>query len=142
MTGVLENMQAAIVAMQQEVAAIKQHLAAAPAAPAATPVAAANPFAATAPVAAANPFAGLGGAATPAAAAPVNVTADQIVALITPHLDNAAVKEALGAEMAAMGIPALPEAQPNQYGELYQRFANVIGRFQGAAQAAAPSSLV
>ena len=119
MSGVLENMQGAIVALQQEVAALKAAMSAAPAA-------AANPFAPPT-------------AAAAAPAVPANVTDEQIVQLITPHLENDAIKAALGAEMRAMGINALPEAQPHQYSELYGRFQRVIAAGAAAAPAAATS---
>jgi hypothetical protein len=70
----------------------------------------------------------------------VAVTSESITALIQPHLANAAIKEALGATMRAMGINALPETQPHQYGELYARFQGVIAQYAGAQPAAAPVS--
>lgn len=60
--------------------------------------------------------------------APANVTSEQLMGLITPHLDNAAIKEDLGVAMRAAGINALPEATPAQYGDLYQRFQAVIAK--------------
>jgi hypothetical protein len=68
-----------------------------------------------------------------------NVTSDSITALIQPHLANAAIKEALGATMRAMGINALPETQPHQYGELYARFQGVIAQHTGAQPAQQPA---
>lgn len=64
------------------------------------------------------------------------VSADAITNLINPVLDNPQIKAALQAEMQAMGIPELPAAQPHQYGEMYQRFSNVIAAFQAQQQAA------
>src|SRR5215217_8580333 len=75
-----------------------------------------------------------GGAQTtlaPANTAPANVTSDQLMALITPHLDNPSIKDALGGAMRAAGINALPEAQPHQYGDLYTRFQAVIAQHSG-----------
>lgn len=73
-----------------------------------------------------------------------NVTADQITALIQPHVANPAIKDALGVAMRSMGINALPEAQPHQYGALYQAFQNVIAQYTtaGAAPQAAPASII
>lgn len=141
MSGVLEQMHAAIAALQSDVAALKAALAAAPAAAAA----------AAAPAAAPAAFGGLGGLGAPAAApaaatpaVPANVTDEQITALITPYLENDAIKTALGAEMRAMGINALPETQPHQYAELYGRFQRVIqaATTGAAAPAAAPASII
>lgn len=79
--------------------------------------------------------------AAPAAQVPANVTSDQLMALIHPHLENAAVKEALGAAMRAAGINALPEAQPHQYGDLYARFQAVITQ-HAANPAPAPATSI
>jgi hypothetical protein len=62
-----------------------------------------------------------------------NVTAESITSLIQPHISNQAIKDALGNAMRAMGINALPETQPHQYGELYARFQQVIAQFAGGA---------
>ena len=67
--------------------------------------------------------------ATLAPAAPV--TAEAITALIQPHIANEAIKTALGAAMRGMGINALPETQPHQYGELYSRFQAIIAQYTG-----------
>ena len=117
MSGVLEAMVARIAALEAAVAAM------------ATPAAAA--------AAAADPFASLGTVSPSQPPPPANVTGDQITALITPHIDNPAIKEALGAEMRAMGINALPETQPNQFAELYGRFQGVISRLASAVQGTA-----
>ena len=74
--------------------------------------------------------------------APVNVTTDMIVKLITPHVGNPVVKDALGAAMLAMGIGALPEALPHQYPELYQRFEAIIAAQGGGAAPPAALSIV
>lgn len=116
MTGIIENMQAAVVALQKEVASIKSQL----------------PGLNTAAPTAIDPFAPV--------AAPANITAEQITQLITPHLDKDAVKTALGAEMRAMGIDALPNTQPDQYAELYERFQRVIAA--NSATAAAPAIII
>lgn len=68
-----------------------------------------------------------------------------ITEYVMKHVDNPAIKEALGNEMRAMGIGALGEAQPHQYVELFQRFHNAVARFpaQGQAQQqAAPVSII
>lgn len=83
----------------------------------------------------------------PGTTAPQNVTADMITALIQPHLGSDVLKKALGDTMRAMGINALPEIQPHQYGEVYQRFQGVIQQFQAnpnpaPTQAAAPASII
>ena len=88
--------------------------------------------------AAPDPFAGFGGAA-PAQQAQqqVQATDAMIMELIQPHLANATLKAALQAELAAMGINGLPNAQPAQYNEIYQRFQRVIGAAGGGQQAGA-----
>lgn len=65
-----------------------------------------------------------------------NVTAEAITALIQPHVGNEAIKGALGAAMRAMGINALPETQPHQFGALYQAFQNVIAQHTQPVQQA------
>jgi hypothetical protein len=73
-------------------------------------------------------------------------TAEQITALITPHVGDPNLKAALQQQMAAMGINALPDAQPHQYGELNHRFTQVIQKFQAGAAAAqqpiVPASII
>jgi hypothetical protein len=136
MSGILERIEAkldAILASQQGLSVGAQ--AAAPQAVAAAPVATV--------AAAVDPLA-VGGAPAASVAAPA-VSAEQITALITPHVGNPALKAALQQQMAAMGIGALPDAQPHQYGELYQRFQQVITQFSAAAAtpvAAAPASII
>lgn len=78
----------------------------------------------------ASPSNVLGGAGYPPA------TQEMIVALVTPLVNDPNVKALLQAEMHAMGISALPEAQPHQYPELYARFQGVQARVQAAAAAA------
>jgi hypothetical protein len=69
------------------------------------------------------------------------ITAEAITALIQPHVGNVQIKEALGASMREMGINALPDTQPHQFGELYGRFQGVIARFTaGGPQVGPPSS--
>jgi hypothetical protein len=130
MTGILETMKAQLDATVQEVQALKTAIAAlqaggAPAAPAAA-----------AP--AADPFAAFGAPAAPAK----EVTAEAITALIQPHLDNDKVRDALGVEMRAMGISALPDTQPGQYAELYARFQRVIAAAGTAGATTTPASIV
>lgn len=76
----------------------------------------------------ANPF----GTAAAVAATPT-VTPDMIQQLITPLVQNDQVKQALTAEMQAMGINNLPDATPAQLPELYERFKKVdqIARTNG-----------
>ena len=62
---------------------------------------------------------------------PPNVTADTITSLIQPHIANDQIKAALGAAMRSMGINALPETQPHQYGQLYAAFQQVIAQHTG-----------
>lgn len=98
------------------------------------------------PLAAADPLAGAGAALGGGTAYPT-VSAEQITALITPHVGNPNLKASLQQQMAAMGIGALPDAQPHQYGELYHRFTQVINQFAAAAQqqvqpAATPASII
>jgi hypothetical protein len=72
-----------------------------------------------------------------AAAQPVQtqqVTDAMVMALIEPHLANAAVKTALQGVLQQMGIPRLPDARPDQLGDLYNRFQAVIAQTAGAAQ--------
>lgn len=134
MSGILEGMKAQ---MDQNTAAIAQLTAAVAAlsaggAPAAAPVAA-------------DPFASFGGGTpTPAATpTPVNVTSDMLLSMIQPYIDNDAHKAALGAEMRAMGINALPETQPHQYAELYARFKACIDRgFAPATAQVASASII
>lgn len=134
MSGLLETMAA-------DIAAIKAHLLGGAAAsvglsaglaPAPAPLA-------PAPLAPAP----LAAPAAPVTAYPT-VTAEQITALITPHVGDPNLKASLQQQMAAMGIAALPDAQPHQYGELYARFQQVIAQFAAvaAAPAAAPASII
>jgi hypothetical protein len=82
--------------------------------------------------------------AAPAAAGVVS--AEMITALITPHVANEQIKAALQQQMAALGIAALPDAQPHQYGDLYSRFQQVIAAYTQQPQvqqpAAAPASII
>lgn len=85
----------------------------------------------------------LGGGVTPAYPP---ATQEQIVALITPLVENPNIKAVLQQQMAAMGIAALPDATPAQYPELYHRFQQVAAQV-AAAQAAgqqqqAPASII
>jgi hypothetical protein len=92
---------------------------------------------------AADPFGGIG--AAPAATTPPNITADMITALIQPHLDNAAVKAALGEAMRQHGIDALPNTPPEKYAALYASFQSVIASHAGGgapAAAAANTSII
>jgi hypothetical protein len=130
MSGILERIEAKL--DQLLAGNVKVGTAAAPQAVAAAPVATV--------AAAVDPLA-VGGA--PAASA-ATVTAEQITALITPHVGNPALKAALQQQMAALGIGALPDAQPHQYGDLYARFSAVINQFAAATPvaAAAPASII
>lgn len=91
------------------------------------------------PQTAADPFGGLGG--TPAVQQ--TVTSDMIQQLIMPLIQNDAAKARLAAEMQAMGIVNLGDAQPHQLPELYQRFQRVAAEVNGGsiqqAQAQVPS---
>lgn len=74
-----------------------------------------------------------------------SVTAEMIQTLITPLVQNEQIKQALTAQMQAMGIQNLPDARPDQLPELYQRFQNVkqqaeqAGLLGGQGGGAAPS---
>lgn len=71
-------------------------------------------------------------------------SAEMITALITPYVEQPHVKAAFQQQMQAMGIAALPDARPDQYGELYARFQQVVA--QASAQqpqpAAMPASII
>lgn len=71
--------------------------------------------------------------------APTGITPEAITALITPHVSNPTLKEAFGTAMRAMGINALPEVQPHQYGPLYAAFQQIIA---GAQTAGANTSII
>lgn len=125
MSGILER-------IEEKLDRVIAHLAQAASAPAA-----ANPAATATAAPAADPFGGLG--AAPAATTPPNITADMITALIQPHLDNAAVKAALGEAMRQHGIDALPNTPPEKYAALYASFQSVIASHAGGG-AAAPAA--
>jgi hypothetical protein len=76
------------------------------------------------------------GVQAPALPADPTQAASIITEYVMKHVDNPAIKTALGDEMRAMGIGALGETQPHQYAELFQRFHNAVARFGG--QQAAP----
>lgn len=59
---------------------------------------------------------------------------DEILALVNSMVDDPNAKGALQAQMQAMGIPGLPQAQEHQYGELYARFQQVAQQFGFAKQ--------
>lgn len=93
--------------------------------------------------------AGMGVLGAPAAAQPPQTgyppaTQEMIVGLVTPLVNDPNTKAALQAEMHAMGVPSLPEAQPHQYPELYARFQRVAQQAQQAQvqQPAAPASII
>lgn len=146
MSGILEQIAA-------DVAAIKAHLASG--AGAAQPQAFAAQPQTLAQQPQAQPLAQqanlLGGAPTGAQTPPAGqyppATQEMIVALVTPLVNDPNTKAALQAEMHAMGVAALPDAQPHQYPELYHRFQQVQLRQQAAqAQvqqpAASPASII
>lgn len=99
---------------------------------------------------------GLGVLGAPAAAQPLAqagstgyppATQEMIVELVTPLVADPNVKALLQAEMHAMGVQALPEAQPHQYPELYARFKRVEAqvqqqRAQQPQPAASPASII
>jgi hypothetical protein len=74
--------------------------------------------------------------------AATGVDADAITALIQPHVENPAIKAALGATMRQMGINALPETQPHQYAELYSRFQAVLAQHAQQPQQPASTSII
>lgn len=63
-----------------------------------------------------------------------NIGEPEVMALITPHLGNDTIKAALGTAMRAMGINALPEILPHQFGAVYAAFQQVIAQHTGAQQ--------
>lgn len=95
-----------------------------------------------------NPGAGQLGGPAPTlgqlgtAPAATNVTADQITALIQPHIGNETIKQALGAAMRGMGINALPEMQPHQFGDLYAAFQRVIAQHTGGGAQNPATSII
>lgn len=86
-----------------------------------------------------DPF---GGMTTAAPVQPVQITEAQVMGLIEPHLENAPLKQALSGVLAQMGIARLPDARPDQYADLYQRFQQVIAQYAGAQPAAQPASII
>lgn len=83
------------------------------------------------PTPAHDPFGGLGGTAPQQQA---TVTPEMIQTLIVPLVANEGTKQRLAAEMQAMGIQNLGDAQPHQLPELYQRFQRVAQEAQGQPQ--------
>ena len=136
MSGILERIEAKL----DQLLAGTAHAAAA--APQAAPVAPQVIPATPAPATALDP---LGGAPAATGAAPATgyppATQEMIVALVTPLVNDPNTKALLQAEMHAMGIAALPEAQPHQYPELYARFQGVQSRVaQAQAQVQQPAA--
>jgi hypothetical protein len=70
------------------------------------------------------------------------VTDADVTDLIQPHLANPALKAAFQGVIKQMGIERLPEAKPEQYAELFQRFTAVIQQSGQAAQPAATLSII
>jgi hypothetical protein len=83
-----------------------------------------------------DPFA----AANPVQPVQPQVTDAMVMALIEPHLANAAVKAALQGVLTQMGIPRLPDARPDQLNDLYARFQAAIAQTAGAA--AQPTGII
>lgn len=145
MNGVLEHMQQAIATLQQRVATLEQAASAQQGQMAPNPAMGfQQPQGGFAGGQAQGGFAGAGlGGGQPQAQQ--NVTSEMILSLITPLLENPHAKSMLQQQLTEMGIPGLPDAQPHQYGELYQRFSNVAQQFaaaqaqQGQQTNAAPS---
>lgn len=128
MSGIIENMHAELQTLKTEMQTLKAHVATLQAGggtPAVAP-AATDPFA---------PFGGTAPAAAPAA--PVNVTREQLLALIQPHLDNDATKTALGNAMRAAGYSALDQIPEAQYGAMYGQFQAIV---TAAPAATAPAA--
>ena len=132
MTGVLEQMQAQIAALTTTVDAIKNWINTNGSAQSAAPQQAAQQaVAAQQQQAAGLGGLSLGGGLGATAPAVQNVTAEMITGLITPYLENEAVKQQLTAQLSAMGIGALGDTPPEKYGELYGRFQQVIAAAAG-----------
>lgn len=62
------------------------------------------------------------------------VTSDMILALVQPLAEHPVARPLMQQAMQAMGINALPDAKPEQYGELYNRFLGVKAHVEGAGQ--------
>jgi len=91
----------------------------------------------------AQPVDAFGGFAPAAPAAPVQITETHIMELIQPHLENAAVKAALQANLASLGITRLPDARPDQYPEMYRLFSATLAQHaKPSVQPAAPTSII
>jgi hypothetical protein len=74
---------------------------------------------------------------------PQGLTDVTILSMIQPYLENQQIKDALSAQMKEMGINALPETQPHQYNEMYQRFAFTVAQFGGTgAGGGQPQSII
>lgn len=132
MTGILEQILADVQAIKAALANGAQTAQVAVTQPVIDP-AAEQRRALEAQLAALNAGTATTGIATAQTTAPANVTSEQLMGLITPHLENPAIKEDLGGAMRAAGINALPEAQPHQYGDLFQRFQAVIAKHTSGA---------
>lgn len=116
MTGIIENLHTQVQGLVAEVNAIKAHLASL-----------AQPATIATPAASVDPFAGFG-VATPAAApaAPVQVTDEMVMKLVSDNVANEAVKAQMQAVLQQMGIARLPDTRPDQLPELYQRLLAVV----------------
>ena len=71
-------------------------------------------------------------AAQPAAVEQPPLSEQALMALINPYLDNPTIKGGFSAVLTQLGIPRLPEARPDQYQDLYNRFTAVIAQHGGA----------
>ena len=120
MSGIMEQILAELQSINASIRA-QGH---APAMPAATP----------APAAATDPFAAAPAAAPPPPA-PTEVSEEQIMALIEPHLTNATIKSAMQGVLQTMGIARLPDTTPEQRPTLYRQFQAIIAQHSAAAPA-------
>ena len=70
------------------------------------------------------------------------VTSTMITDLIQPHLNNPAIKAAMGNVLTQMNIPGLPAAREDQFPALYQAFQQIIALAAAPQPAAAGNSAI
>jgi hypothetical protein len=144
MTGILEQMQAAIGTLMNDVVVLKQQIAQLQ-----QPVPAQTP-----PQSQFNQFAPpvqqfIQPAPTPQPqqqfvpqqpAPQQEITNQTILDLIEPYLHDDNNKKAFLAQLMQMGIAALKDVQPHQYSEVYQRFSSVAAAIRN--QTSPPASII
>lgn len=70
------------------------------------------------------------------------VTSTMITDLIQPHLNNPAIKAAMGNVLTQMNIPGLPAAREDQFPALYAAFQQIIALATAPQPAAAGNSAI